>query len=176
MSSAPSSKCEVKASCSESASCQITRNITVNPGLKIPPNCAINVRTKGNIHTWQQAKQQIGGSKGSLDLVLQEKGKSKSGKYICQCTAVHFTRKQLLINPLGPCSCLICIYRCSTLIKKKNCKLCLQMFNHLCCSFELNSASLHLAKCLRSLELWTWLEMGFVLGKRKQLCRLLVTC
>ncbi|RMX45505.1 hypothetical protein pdam_00008435 [Pocillopora damicornis] len=92
VSSAPSSKCEVKASCSESASCQITRNITVNPGLKIPPNCAINVRRKGNIHTWQQAKQQIGGSKGSLDLVLQEKGKSKNGKYICQCTAVHFTR------------------------------------------------------------------------------------
>ena len=97
VSSAPSSKCEVKASCSESASCQITKNITVNPGLKIPPNCAINVRRKGNIHTWQQAKQQIGESKGLLDLVLQEKGKSKNGKYICQCTAVHFTRKQLLI-------------------------------------------------------------------------------
>ena len=144
--------------------------------------------------TWEERETSTPGSKQNSKLVearahwiwsYKKRGNQRVGSISASAPLyiLHVSSSSLIWlgwncsqPPLGPCSCLICIYRCSTLIKKKNCKLCLQMFNHLCCSFELNSASLHLAKCLRSLELWTWLEMGFVLGKRKQLCRLLVTC
>lgn len=92
MSSAPTTKCEIKASCSAPAGCQITEEITVNPGAKIPTNCAITVRGTEKILTWQQAKQRIVRNTGPSDLVLHKVGESNNEKYVCQCTAVHFTR------------------------------------------------------------------------------------